>query len=81
MILWNLRPQFARHMIGNSYPDFRALVQAGIDVEEGFSRRLWSEPTLNNHKGKRLQVVLLGNPRLMLLTFSSGGPLAQVTHT
>ena len=32
-------------------------------------------------KGKDRQVVLLGNLRLMLLTLSSGGPLAQATHT
>ena len=74
MILWNLRPQFARQMVGNSNPNFRALVQAGIDVEEGFSRGLWSESTLNDQKGKRQESGFARQPEVNVVDTQQWGP-------
>ena len=76
MILRNLRPQFARQMVGNSYLDFWALVQASIDVEEGFSRALWLESTLNDQKGKRQARGYARQPEVNVVDTQQWGPLA-----
>ncbi|XP_010662291.1 uncharacterized protein LOC132252716 [Vitis vinifera] len=43
MFLRSLHPRFARHLTGVPFRDFRSLVQALIDVDDGISRGLWSD--------------------------------------
>ncbi|RVW65724.1 hypothetical protein CK203_057693 [Vitis vinifera] len=43
--LRSLHPRFARHLTGVPFQDFRSLVQALIDVDDGISRGLWSDIT------------------------------------
>ncbi|KAJ9699548.1 hypothetical protein PVL29_008238 [Vitis rotundifolia] len=45
MFLRSLHPRFARHLIGVPFQDFRSLVQALFDVDDGISRGLWSDIT------------------------------------
>ncbi|KAL6323732.1 hypothetical protein AAG906_002200 [Vitis piasezkii] len=42
MFLRSLHPRFARHLTGVPFQDFRSLVQALFDVDDGISRGLWS---------------------------------------
>ncbi|RVW23611.1 hypothetical protein CK203_095822 [Vitis vinifera] len=42
MFLRSLRPRFARHLTGVPFQDFRSLVQALLDVDDGISRGLCS---------------------------------------
>nr|CAN70565.1 hypothetical protein VITISV_035222 [Vitis vinifera] len=48
MFLRSLHPRFARHLTGVPFRDFRSLVQALIDVEDGISRGLWSDIILSS---------------------------------
>ena len=59
MFVRSLQSRFARHLIGSRHTDFRTLLQALYDIEEGISRGLWVESSLTNPKGKRP----LGGPR------------------
>ncbi|RVW35004.1 hypothetical protein CK203_092529 [Vitis vinifera] len=43
MFLRSLHPRFARHLTGVPFQDFRSLVQALFDVDNGISRGLWSD--------------------------------------
>nr|CAN77280.1 hypothetical protein VITISV_018407 [Vitis vinifera] len=43
MFLRSLHPRFARHLTGVPFQDFRSLVQALFDVDDGISRGLWSD--------------------------------------
>nr|CAN69223.1 hypothetical protein VITISV_039898 [Vitis vinifera] len=43
MFLRSLHPRFARHLTGVPFRDFRSLVQALLDVDDGLSRGLWSD--------------------------------------
>ena len=55
MFLRSLQPRFARHLIGVLFQDFRSLVQALFDVDDGISRELWSDITNSPYtKGKRV---------------------------
>ncbi|XP_034690637.1 uncharacterized protein LOC117918240 [Vitis riparia] len=47
MFLRSLHPRFARHLTGVPFQDFRSLVQALFDVDDGISRGLWSDITLS----------------------------------
>ena len=55
MFLRSLHPRFARHLTGVPFQDFRSLVQALFNVDDGVSRGLWLDTTLSpNTKGKRV---------------------------
>ncbi|RVW57021.1 hypothetical protein CK203_070513 [Vitis vinifera] len=43
MFLRSLHPRFARHLTGVPFQDFRSLVQALSEVDDGISRGLWSD--------------------------------------
>ncbi|XP_034710444.1 uncharacterized protein LOC117933159 [Vitis riparia] len=43
MFLRSLHPRFARHLTGVPFQDFRSLVQALFDVDDGIFRGLWSD--------------------------------------
>ncbi|KAJ9675477.1 hypothetical protein PVL29_024417 [Vitis rotundifolia] len=47
MFLRSLHPRFARHLTGVPFQDFRSLIQALFDVDDGTSRGLWSDITLS----------------------------------
>ena len=53
MIMKSLQPRFARHLMGFLHTDFGSLVQALYGIEEGIARRLWSESSPTDSKGKR----------------------------
>ena len=53
MIMRNLQPKFARHLMGFPHTDFGFLVQALYGIEEGIARGLWSESSPTDSKGKR----------------------------
>ena len=48
MFLRSLHPRFARHLTGVPFQDFRSLVQALLDVDDGLSRGLWSDIILSS---------------------------------
>ena len=55
MFLRILHPRFAQHLTGVPFQDFRSLVQAAFDVDDGISRGLWSDITHSpDTKGKRV---------------------------
>ena len=55
MFFRSLHPRFSRHLIGVPFQDFRSLVQALFDVDDGISRGLWSDiPHSLDIKGKRV---------------------------
>ncbi|KAL6325739.1 hypothetical protein AAG906_026567 [Vitis piasezkii] len=45
MFFRSLHPRFARHLTGVPFHDFRSLVQALFDIDDGISRGLWSDIT------------------------------------
>ena len=45
MFFRSLHPRFSRHLIGVPFQDFRSLVQALFDVDDGISKGLWSDIT------------------------------------
>ena len=53
MIMLNLQPQFARHLMGFPQTDFGSLVQALYGNEEGITRGLWANSSPPNSKGKK----------------------------
>ena len=53
MILRNLQPIFAKHLMGFPHTDFGSLVQALYGIEEGIARELWSESSPSNSNGKK----------------------------
>ena len=55
MFLRSLHPRFARHLTGVPFQDFRSLVQALFDVDDGISRELWLDITPSpDTEGKRV---------------------------
>ena len=55
MFFRRLQPRFAQHLTGVPFQDFRSLVQALFNVDDGVSRGLWLDTTLSpNTKGKRV---------------------------
>ena len=52
MIMSSLQPRLTRHLIGSTHADFRSLVQALYDVEEGISRGLWLKSSHTDPNGK-----------------------------
>lgn len=56
MVLRNLQPRYARHLMSIPFQDFISLVQAKFDVEEGIIMGLWTETTASssNPKGKKV---------------------------
>ena len=53
MVLWNLQPRFARHLVGIPFQDLKSLVHAVFSVEEAIARGLWTDTTpSSNSKGK-----------------------------
>ena len=55
MFFRSLQPRFAQHLTGVPFQDFRSLVQALFNVDDGVSRGLWLDTTLSpNTKGKRV---------------------------
>ncbi|WJZ97113.1 hypothetical protein VitviT2T_015745 [Vitis vinifera] len=53
MIMRNLQPHFARHLMGFPQTDFGSLVQALYGIEEGISRGLWADSSPSDSKGKK----------------------------
>ena len=53
MIMRSLQPEFARHLMGFPYTDFRSLVHALYGIKEGITRGLWAESSPSDFKGKR----------------------------
>ena len=55
MFFRSLHPRFSRHLTGVPFQDFRSLVQALSDVDDGISRGLWSDITPSPYtEGKRV---------------------------
>ena len=53
MILRNLQPRFAKHLMGFPHTNFGSLVQALYGIEEGIARRLWFESFSSDLKRKK----------------------------
>ena len=53
MILRNLQPKFAKHLMGFLHTDFGSLVQALYDIEEGIAKGLWPASSLIDSKEKK----------------------------
>ena len=53
MIMRSLQPQFARHLMGFLHTDFKSLVHALYDIEEGIARGLWYDSSPFDSKGKK----------------------------
>ena len=55
MFFRSSQPRFARRLTGVSFQDFRSLVKALFNVDDGISRELWSNITFSlDTKGKRV---------------------------
>ncbi|RVW71181.1 hypothetical protein CK203_054414 [Vitis vinifera] len=54
MVLRNLQPRFARHLVGIQFQDLRSLVHAAFSVEEAIAQGLWTYiATSLDSKGKK----------------------------
>ena len=54
MVLWNLQPRFARHLVGIQFQDLRSLVHAAFSVEKAIAQGLWTDiATSLDSKGKK----------------------------
>ena len=53
MVLRNLQPRIARHVVGVPFTDFGSLVSALYDVEDGILRGLWTDSSPSDVKGKK----------------------------
>ncbi|KAL6323277.1 hypothetical protein AAG906_029284 [Vitis piasezkii] len=54
MVLRNLQPRFARHLVGIPFQDLKSLVHAAFSVEEAIARGLWTDTTPSpDSKGKK----------------------------
>ena len=53
MVLRSLQLRIARHVVGVPFTDFRSLVLALYDVEDGISRGLWVDSSPSDVKGKK----------------------------
>ncbi|KAL6316705.1 hypothetical protein AAG906_019636 [Vitis piasezkii] len=57
MFLRSLHPRFARHLTGVPFQDFRSLVQALFDVDDGISRGLWGRELLDHLRAMEAYVL------------------------
>ena len=53
MIMRSLQPSYARHLIGVSILDYRALIKASYGIEDGMVCDLWSDSSSSDSKGKK----------------------------
>ena len=53
MILRSLQPRIARYVVEVPFTDFRPMVLALYDVEDGISRGLWSDSSAIDAKRKK----------------------------
>ena len=53
MIMRNLQPKFARHLMGFPHTDFGFLVQALFAIKEGITRGLWLKSSPTDSKRKK----------------------------
>ena len=53
MIMRSLQPCYARHLMGVSIMDYRALIEALYGIEDGMARGLWSNSSFSDSKGKK----------------------------
>ncbi|RVW69763.1 hypothetical protein CK203_061840 [Vitis vinifera] len=70
MFLRSLHPRFARHLTGVPFQDFRSLVQALFDVDDGISRGLWSDIIPSQILRERVVDHLRAMETYVLRTFS-----------
>ena len=52
MIMRSLQPSYARHLMGVPIMDYRALIEALYDIEDGMLCGLWSDSSSSDSKGK-----------------------------
>ncbi|KAL6323880.1 hypothetical protein AAG906_005877 [Vitis piasezkii] len=57
MFLRSLHPRFARHLTGVPFQDFRSLVQALFDVDDGISRGLWGRELVDHLRAMETYVL------------------------
>ena len=53
MILRSLQPSYARHLMGVSIMDYKALIEALYGIEDGMVGGLWSNSSFSDSKGKK----------------------------
>ena len=53
MVLRNLQPRIARHVVGVPFIDFGSLVSALYDVKDSILRELWTDSSPSDVKGKK----------------------------
>ncbi|KAL6348559.1 hypothetical protein AAG906_016069 [Vitis piasezkii] len=53
MVLRNLHPRFAQHLVGIIFQNFRSLIHIIFNVEEGISRGLWTDSSPLDPMGKK----------------------------
>ena len=53
MIMRSLQPSYARHLMGVSIMDYRALIKALYGIEDGMACGLWSDSSFFDSKGKK----------------------------
>ena len=53
MIMRSLQPSYARHLMGVSIMDYKALIEALYGIEDGMVRDLWSDSFSSDSKGKK----------------------------
>ena len=53
MIMRNLQPRFAKHLMGFPQTNFGSLVQTLFGIEEGIARGLWADSSPPDSKLKR----------------------------
>ena len=53
MVLRNIHPKFARHLVAILFQDFRSLIHIIFNVKKGISRVLWADSSPLDPMGKK----------------------------
>ena len=81
MIMRKLQPSYARHIMGISIMDYRALLEALYGIRDGMARGLWYDSSSSNCKGKKLSGSYRPGEVRAISSFRHGPPSVCIYST
>ena len=77
MIMRSFQPNYARHLMGVSIMDCKALIEALYGIEDGMARGLWSDSSSSDSKGKKPSASYRPGEVGAISSFRQGAPRPQ----
>ena len=77
MIMRSLQPSYARHLMGVSIIDYKALIEALYGIEDGMARGLWSDSSDFDSKRKKPSGSYIPREVGAISSFRQGAPRPQ----